>query len=230
MRPLTIATVLFCLLGLAVRAGAQPATPRIVTLEEYLSQPDRLAGAVDRLDEREPAQATVLLTQIPRTWTVIANDRQFEISADWIRRGLTDWTRQPRPESRKEIARRMRAIRADAARYAEPASGGTAARARLNEILSASEFRGLSGPGWIERLRHRAAEWLIPFLIRFLSSSAVPTITNLLVYVAIGIVVVLIAMWMYRSLGRSAALDSIRPERIPMVARPWDAWLADARA
>jgi hypothetical protein len=230
MRSLTIATVLFCLLGLTARAGTQPATPRFVSLEEYLAQLDRLAGAVDGLDERQPSQANTLLMQVPRTWTVIVDNRPFEINADWIRRSLTDWSSRPTLESRKALAGRIRAIRSDAARYAEPPVGRNAARDRLNEILAAREFRGLNGPSWIDRLRQRAAVWLVNFLGRFLGSSAVPTITNLLVYLAIAVVVILVALWMYRSLGRSASLDSIGPGRIPMVARPWEAWLEDARA
>jgi hypothetical protein len=230
MRPLTIVTAVLCVLGLAATAGAQTAPARELSLNEYVAELDRLALAVDRLDDRRPAQAGDLLVQLPHTWIVIDGGDRFDVQTDWVRRALADWNTTPTAATRREIAGHLRSARNDAAEYARPVNAARAERDRLTAILAASEFRGLSGPNWFDRLRQRAMEWFIRFLSRLLGSSAVPTVTNLLVYGLIVLVVILLAGWMYRSLRRTEAIDSIRPDRIPMAARPWQAWLDDARA
>jgi hypothetical protein len=125
---------------------------------------------------------------------------------------------------------RLRAVRAEAARYLNAAPDATGDRARLHTILEAREFRDQAGPSWLDRLRQRALAWFVALLTRMLGASSIPTITNALVYVLIAVVVALVSAFAYRSLRQSAELDSIRLDRIPVAARPWAAWLTDARA
>jgi hypothetical protein len=231
MRQLTLLTAALCLLGLAANAGAQTAATRdLFSLAEYLTQLDRLTASVDQLDEQQPSRAGEVLAQVPHTWSVVQDGRRFEIRTEWIRRSLADWRLSPNAAARTTLASRLRAVRADVAKFAPPAANATAARARLDNIIADAEFRDLHGPGWFDRLRQQAMGWLIRFLSTTLGSSSIPTITNVLVYAAIAAVVILMGLWMVRALRHSAAIDSIRPDRIPAVARPWMAWLEEARA
>lgn len=229
MRTVAGVVVLLALGGLAADLRAQQ--PRAaISLAGYLTELDRLHVAVDHLDERRPDDVTFVLSTLPRAWTIAVPGRQLEVSADWLRRDLTDWRQKPDAAARSRLVQRIAAVRADAAAYSRPVRDVDAERTRLTEILAAPEFRNLHGPTWLDRLRQRALRWFIGLIGRMLGSSAIPTITNIAVYALMALVLVLVAMWTYRSLGRSAALDTVTPDRIPQAARAWAAWLDDARA
>jgi hypothetical protein len=225
-------TSLLCLTALLVAGPAQEprSAPQQISFNRYLDQLDHIRALVEALDERRPAGAGDILVQVPPAWRVTIEDRQFETSAEWIRRGLIEWRTSPTRAERELLATRLGAVRAEAARYLDRPADVSADRERLQAILSAREFQGLEGPSWLDRLRQRAVAWLVGILTRLLGSSSIPTITNLLVYLAIATVVVLISAFAYRALRRSAEIDSIRPDRIPPVARPWTIWLDEARA
>jgi hypothetical protein len=73
-------------------------------------------------------------------------------------------------------------------------------------------------------------EWLIRFLGRAIASSAIPAISNIVVYGLIAIAVLVLAIWMYRSIRESARLETIMPVAVPVSAKEWPLWLAEARA
>jgi hypothetical protein len=195
-------TVLACLLSVAAFARASQAPVRDVPdlpLSGYLQELDRIRGLVDALDERRPAAAGDVLSHMPPAWRVVVDGQRFEASAEWIRRSLVEWRTAPSPSARHQIAERLKAVREEAARYAGSAPDTSAERGRLHAILAAREFRDLKGPSWFDVLRQRAMTWLINALSRVLGASAIPAITNAVVYVAIAIVVVLVAGFLYRS-------------------------------
>jgi len=229
MRRTTLAALLLCVTALVPPVRAQQDVLPEISLAQYLTELDRVRGLVDALDENRRDAVGGVLSRIPRAWRVSANGASFEVSTDWIRRELVDWQQTKQAATKDRLANRLRAVRADAAAYALRPRDATPDRDRLRQVLAAHEFQGLQGPTWLDRLRQRAMQWLIGILERVLGSSSIPTITNVIVYTAIAIVVALIAAWMYRSLRRSAELDSIRPDRVPQIARPWTVWLQEAR-
>jgi hypothetical protein len=222
--------VLLSLLSLMPAAAEGQATPPL-SLPEYVARLDRLLADVAQLDDQHADRAAPILADVPAEWRVAGPNRTFEVQADWLRRDLDAWRRRPDAGARARLLERLRLVRADAASYAAPGApvDSSDARARLTSILADREFRGLHGPTWLDRLRQRALALLLRLLGRVLGSSAIPTITNVLVYVLIGLVVLLVAVWAYRTLRRSATLDTIFPDHIPELARPWTVWLADAR-
>jgi hypothetical protein len=226
--------IVIAVLGPACLASAANArqTPLPETsLADFLVQLDRLESAVDQLDERSPERVAFVLAAVPRTWLVVASRARFEVSSGWLRRALTDWRTKPDVSARTLIVERLRAIRSDAAAFEQAPDDVSAMLARLRAVLSDPAFRFRHGPTWLDRLRQRALLWFIRLLGRALGSSAVPTVTNAIVYALIGLVVVLVAVWTYRAVRRSAALDmeTVVPDRIPLAARPWTVWLTDAR-
>jgi hypothetical protein len=230
MRRLACVILVLALRGAASGASAQEAPRPAISLADYLAHLDGLQAAVERLDERRPEDVTVVLSTLPRAWTIDTADRRLEVRADWLRRDLTDWRAKPDAATRARTVRRIRAVRADAVSYDGPARDDAAERTRLLAVLASPEFRDLHGPTWFDRLRQRAMQWFLSLIARMLGASAIPTVTNVLVYGLIGLVVALAALWTYRSLRSSAALDTIVPDRIPQTARAWMAWLDDARA
>jgi hypothetical protein len=72
--------------------------------------------------------------------------------------------------------------------------------------------------------------WILKLLGRMIGSSALPTLTNVAVYGLIGVAVLLVALWMLRALRRGAARDEPLLDLHTAAARPWDEWIADARA
>jgi hypothetical protein len=232
MRLSACAVLVVAMLGLVCRASAADArqTPPVRSLAGFLAELDRLGTAVEQLDERSPEHVMFVLGAVPRTWQVVTPRASFDVSSEWLRRSLTDWRTKPDAAARARIVERLHAIRFDAAAFERTPDDVSATLARLRTILSDPEFRFRHGPTWLDRLRQRALQWFIALLERALGSSAVPTLTNVIVYALIGLVVVLVAVWTYRSLRGSAALDTVLPDRIPLAARPWTLWLADARA
>jgi hypothetical protein len=74
-------------------------------------------------------------------------------------------------------------------------------------------------------------EWLERLVTRALGSSAVPTVTRLLIYGLSVIAVVVVFVWILRQVRQRAAIDpAFQPPPAVPSDRPWPAWLDAARA
>ena len=82
----------------------------------------------------------------------------------------------------------------------------------------------------MDRLKQRITELIIRLLGRAFSSSAVPVISNIVVYGLIALAVLALAYWMYRSVRDSARLETIMPVGAPVSAKGWLLWISEARA
>jgi hypothetical protein len=100
----------------------------------------------------------------------------------------------------------------------------------LTSILSRSEFRGVQGPSLWGRIKQRVSDFLLHLLGRLVSSSSIPMISDILVYGLIVIAVLAVAYWLYRSLRDGTRLETIMPNVLPVSAKEWPLWLAEARA
>jgi len=232
MRAVRLALVAcFCIVGVGADVRADPrAAPATVSLAEFVSTLDTPTGDVERLDEKIPGDATTLAREIPVEWTVDTGDRSWTVSGVWIRSELDQWRRAPSAQTRAEIAARLRGLRAQAASYTHPPAQTAPASQTLGRILSSPEFLDVSQPSWLDRLREQVFRWILSLLAAIFGSSSVPTVTNVLVYALIAAAVILVAMWMYRSLRLPVARDTTLLDLHAAPARPWDDWLRDARA
>lgn len=209
---------------------AQPAvTPEPLAVKSYIQALDDSLVAARKLKE-EPQKTQELLHRLPPAWHVDADGESFEISTETIRRDLGAWQSKSDPAALERAVQHLETLRYQAAAYETPASDSSSRHALLNDILSRSEFRNVHGQTWMDRLKERLTRLLVRLLGRALASSAIPTISNLLVYGLIVLAVVALSYWMYRSLREGARLETIMPVAVPVSAKEWPLWMSEARA
>jgi hypothetical protein len=211
---------------------AQPAAigiPAPLTLQQYIQVLDDSLAAVRKI-KWDPQRTGDFLQSLPSAWHVEADGRSFEISTETIRRDLGAWQTKPDPAGLDPILQHLETLRYQAAAYAAPAPDFPSRRALLNNILSRSEFRNVHGQTWLDRLKQRLTDLIFRLLGRIFSSSAIPVISNILVYGLIALAVLALAYWMYRSVREGARLETIMPVAVPVSAKEWPIWMSEARA
>ena len=214
--------------GATARAQA-PLTPPL-SVSDYIGWLDRVRADVD---DARTAVSPAVLRAIPPVWRIQTSTVRFEVSNAWLIRDLRELQGPPgstRSPARARVLDGVRALRAAASAFEEPAVDRRAARARALEILQGREFASIHGPTWRDRLRQQILQIILNVLERLFGSSAIPTVSNMLVYALITLAVVVLALWTFRSLARTAALESVVPGRQPVSAKAWPLWLADAQA
>jgi hypothetical protein len=207
----------------------EAAAPAPLTLAQYIQALDDSLSVVRDI-KGDPQRAAYLAHNLPAAWNVEADGKIFEVSTEGIRRDLGAWQKKPETAGLDLILQHLETLRYQAAAYETPAPEIASRRSRLNDILARSEFRNVHGQTWIDRLKQRLTELLIRLLTRMFSSSAIPVISDILVYGLIGLAVLALAYWMYRSVRNSARLETIMPVSIPVSAKQWPIWIAQARA
>lgn len=232
-RYLAIAIGLVLAMSAASRSSTAqpPVTP--LPLKSYIQAlDDTLAAARSLRDAKEdgPQKAEALGRSLPSAWQVEAEGKSFEISTETLRRDLGVWQKKPDTPTLDRIVQHLETLRYQAAAYAEPAPDSPSRRALLDNILSRSEFHNVHGQTWMDRLKERLTQLLIRLLGRALASSAIPAISNVVVYGLMVIAVLALAYWMYRSLRDGARLETIMPGSVPVSAKEWPLWMNEARA
>jgi hypothetical protein len=222
--------VVLWLLSTAAGAYAGQTAPASLSLDEYVALLDRLALAVGQLDEGRAEPIAEVLAGVPRAWDVATPGRTWTVSAEWLRRDLAALRGQRDAAARMRIVDRLQMLRSEAASFRDPASEVSSARATLAGILARREFRNIHGPSWLDRLRQRALQWLLGLFDWAVGSSSIPAIMSALVYAVIGLAVLLIGLWISRTLRQGAAVEATPLSGDLTSPKPWAAWLADARS
>lgn len=197
-----------------------------LTLEQYRGELDRLLAATDNLDQK---QIPAILHDIPATWTVRADDRTFEISTEWLRHDLQGLQKKLDADTLSSIRVRLKEQRDEAGAYANAPADVSAERARLNEILSRKEFGDIHGPTWWDRLKQRIARTLLKMIERIFGSSAIPVVGKMFVYALIGIAVLALGFWAYRTIRSGMEVEHIVTDAEFVSAKEWPVWMAEAK-
>jgi Domain of unknown function (DUF4129) len=226
-----IASRIFIVLLLALTASVTcvaEAGNSAMTPEQYGAELDRLLAATEQLGETGPP-ISELPKELPRAWQVETRGMKFAISTDRLARDLRRLHQRFDPELQKSIGEQLRGLRADLAAYEKAPSDISRQRAILAGIVARREFHDLHGPSWGERLKQRLVQALLFFLRRFLPRSVIPTVGRILVYSLLGIAILVLALWLYRSLRRGAATERVVPPVLPVSAKEWTVWMSEAR-
>jgi hypothetical protein len=195
----SLATLLLLAMCVASRKSHAQATDAPLTVAEYIHALDASLGAV-RSVRGDRQKATDIVHNLPSAWRVEAGGRTLEVSTESIRRDLGAFQAKPDSASLDTVLQRLETLRYQAAAYENPEADFTSQRSRLNDILSRKEFRSVHGQTWIDRLKQKLTAFLIRILQRAFASSAIPAISDIVVYGLIVIAVLALAYWMYRSL------------------------------
>jgi Domain of unknown function (DUF4129) len=214
---------------LAVVLIVQPSSAQQpLTVDEYVRVLDGALASIRSL-RSDPHKADEIFRNLPSAWHVDLGARQVEISTEPLRQQLLAWQSKHDEASLDGIIEYLEFVRDQTVESEQAPPESAAHRAQLNEILSRREFRDVHGQTWIDRLKQRISDLIRTLLSRVVSSSAIPVISDVLVYALIIIAVLALAYWMYRSLREGERLETIMPTPVPVSAKAWPIWLAEAR-
>jgi Domain of unknown function (DUF4129) len=204
-----------------------PAQTSTLTVSEYIAELDGLASAAKQL--AHPDEVPKVLNDIPPLWRIQTAQRTFEVSSEWLRRDLIDWQRRPSQEIQDRIFARLQTLRSEAALFQNSPANVSQKRILLNGILAGQEFQNIHGPTWLDRFKQRVLELLIKLLGRVFQSSAIPTISNVVVYGLMALALLAVAYWMYRTIRNNAGMETIVPHSPPVSSKGWKLWMDEAR-
>jgi hypothetical protein len=221
---LLVALLAVCALPI-LSAGQQSSGP--LSLEQYVQTLD---DSLSTLHTLTPEKAEDLARDLPSSWRVEVDGNTFEVPTETIREALRKWQKSGNGSDLTDAIESLELLREQAAAADAPGSDFSEKRASLNGILARQEFRNVQGQNWTDRLKQYVEQLLITLLGRVFSTSAIPIISNIVVYGLMIAAVLALAYWMYRSLLESTRMETIMPVPIPLSAKRWPVWLSEARA
>jgi hypothetical protein len=218
-------------MALGVAAGAtQNAGASPMSLVEYIAFLDRLRAAVATPTDDIDRALSLSVRDVPQILRVETQQRTFQVRLARVTGDLRLWQSTRDEAARRRLTGVLGMLRSEAAAFGEPSPDVAAQRAQLDDILSRSEFRGVHGPTWIDRLKRRVFEAMVSLARLLFGASAIPAIGNALVYALVAGAFVAMALLTARWLVRPSRVEAGAPASAPAPSREWPAWLADAHA
>src|SRR5882762_2314311 len=209
-------------------AGDSSVTESALTPSQYAAELDRLASAIQKLSRAD--EVPNLLNRIPPVRRVRTSQTTYATSTQWLRAQLVDWRLKPDKELQERMVASVQALRAEALSLEALPSDGSSQRALLNHILASKEFKNVQGQTWLDRLKQRIFDFLIGLLGKVFSSSAISSISDVLVYGLITVAVLVLLYWMYRTIHDGVELGELDLQAPAISSKPWTVWMAEARA
>ncbi len=231
---LVLAILLGCFFSPAILATQDIAANRsALSLKNYESELDRLTDGVLGLAEH-PGGIDAFRNTFPASWVVDAGgQQQLEISNKWLNDALSLMAKEPVERKRlcEAAAERLQFLKAEAERFANAAAGpdDAMARLKLGIILKQREFQRIERENWLAQLWHQIRRWIDWLINRTIGRLIGPgAVRTTLVWLIIGIVFVIAAFWLARSLGRIARTEALRADTLFTPGKTWRDWVREA--
>jgi hypothetical protein len=209
----------FCL----AEAGAD------LSIAEYRAQLDQLLVSAQQLDSSGRSVPQNLL-DLPQSWRIHTEEQDFTISAEGLRTDVHKFTQEGDFSSASAIRSRIQSLRDDVDGFEKSPHDVSNSREHLTAILARREFRDVSGPTFFDRLVQRLLAFVIRMLGLLFRSSAIPTVSKFFVY----------GLDFPRGIGSrprglpadlvGSEQESFVPAGVPVSAKSWALWLAEAQA
>jgi len=210
-------------------AQGPPSQARVLSFSEYVSELDRLTVLASQTDKDSNAAATAI-AELRGGLKVQTNGGEFAIPSDGIFDQFEKLQKHPDREIRDGLLERLATMKSDAQAFQQTPPDSAAARASLAQILARSEFHQVHGPTWFDRLKARIISWIVRMLTIAFGASSAPVVGWVLVWGLVAVAVLALAWFIYREMKRNARLETIMPEVLPVSAKQWRIWLAEAQA
>lgn len=217
------------LLLLPASCAADSGATGPLTTAEYRAELDRLLAATQQLDSSGNATPQPL-REVPQSWHVRANQREFEISAEGLQRDIRRYEKEKKVETATAVRTRLQSLRNEVDGFEKTPADASANRKDLNSILARPEFRDVSGPTWVDRLKQRLLAFILHALGRLIRSSSIPNIGRFFIYALMGLAILGLGYIAYRSLTYDSTFETVVPKDLPVSAKDWAIWLKEARA
>jgi Domain of unknown function (DUF4129) len=231
--------ILICLLLVPAISRADSTGVVVLTPAEYRAQLTNMLSATLPIDSSGSAIPPAF-HQLPMSWHVRADQREFDISTEGLQRDIRRYEKDKTADNALAVRARLLSLRREIDGFEKPPADVSADRAKMNAILAQPEF-GSHNPGWLDRINKRIEAFLIrlrdgvlSFLLRILRRlfgwSAIPTVSKFVVYALIGAALLALIYIVYRTIWRGRDDTEIVPRDLPVSAKEWAIWLAEARA
>lgn len=220
--------VLVCFLIAASFCRAQSSGDALTTVE-YRTELDRLLSATLQLDSSS-ASIPQPLRDVPQSWHVQADQREFEVSTEGLKRDVRRYDNEKNVANATAIRTRLQSLRTDLDGFEKAPADVSTNRNELNSILSRPEFRDVGGPTWLDRFKQRLLGFLFHLLEHVFRSTAIPTISRFFVYGLMVLAALALGYFAYRSIWLGDKVERVVPTDLPVSAKEWAIWLAEARA
>ncbi len=200
-----------------------------VTASEYRAELDRLLVATQQLDS-SGKDVPSALRNLPQNWRVQSEQQDFEISTESLRGDVRKFEQERNVTTASAIRSDIQYLRDNLDGFEKVPHDSATSREKLATILARPEFRDVHGPTFFDRLGQRLLGFIASLLERLFSSSAIPTVSKVLVYGLIGLAVLTLGFLVYRQIKSSSEHESAVPRDLPISARSWILWLTEARS
>ena len=208
-----------------------------ITVAEYRAQLDQLLAATQQLDS-SGAPVPPALKELPQSWRVRADSsgqenlepKHFEVPTEGLRRDIRRFEQERSIDTATAVRSRLQALRNDLAGFDTPPPDVSSQRARLTSLLARREFSDVHGPTLMDRLNQKLLEMILRALEFLFRSSAIPTVSKFFVYGLIGLAVLALGFLAYRQIWSASEQETFVPTDIPVSAKSWALWLAEAQA
>jgi hypothetical protein len=199
------------------------------SVAEYRSELDQLLVATKELDS-SGRDIPPILRDVPPSWRVRTEQQDFEISAEGLRSDVRNFEHEKNLTTASAIRSQVQSLRNDLGGFEKAPADVSSSRQQLAVILARPEFHEVRGPTFFDRLAQRFLAIIVSLLGLLFRSSAIPTISKFFVYGLIGLAVLTLVFLAYRQIKSASEQENIVPADLPVSAKSWAIWLAEARA
>jgi hypothetical protein len=217
-----------CLI-VAALCGADATQNNSLTTDEYRTELERLASATRQLDSSS-SNAPQPLRDLPQSWRVRVEQREFEISTEGLQRDVRRYESEKNATTASAIRARLQSLRSELDGFEKPPADVSIYKAELKTILARPEFHDVQGPTWLDRFKARLLGFILRALERLFRSTSIPTISRYFIYALMGVAVLAVGYFAYRTLWRGSDYEGVVPTNLPVSAKDWAIWLGEARA
>jgi len=231
--PFAWAALPLLLIGVCTAESALSSHEAALSIDAYRAQLEDWSRQLSAL-EQHPEQAQPLRATLPQKSLVSEGARSLEVSYDWLNTALVEFTAakpERRPELLREMQSRLAAQRQQADLFRQPAAYPSSSQQKMGAILARREFRSVRGPSLWDQLKQRIERWIIYWLDRIFSRvGSTQHGGKIVVWCAIGLALILVAVWLARMARRQTSIDWPRePVLFAPSRKHWRKWLAEAR-
>jgi hypothetical protein len=200
---------------------AAPVFPQ-ESLDSYIADLDRLSTAIGNAQDKHSIGEIV--RNMPEEWDVRMESRQLRVGSGWLRKGMFE------PDARRSLLSRIALLKTEALAFRHPPQDMSSYREALAGILAQRQFREVRAPNQIDNLRNRILLWIARMLNHILGDSAFPVVSRIMIWILIGAAVMVMAWWILKSIRQNAGLDADELQSVPISAKPFQDWMAEANA
>lgn len=194
---------------------------------QYRAELDRLLNVTAQL--HSGSSTPDALHHLPQDWQVEIDQHQYAISTEGLQRDVRRYDADQTPDNAASIRQRIESLRAEVDGFEKPVRDRSAERASLAAILARPEFRDVHGLTWLQRFQQKMLRYLIRLLSKIFGTVAVPVVGKFLVYSLIAIAALALLYFVYRLLVADRRMETVVPRDLPVSAKEWAVWLAEAR-